>query len=108
MQPTRNSTRAIQQKHAGLASALQVTPSFRDDAKRRTRNPYTAALRTMDSGLAACAAPRNDNVMDAPLSCKSVHTSFRAAISWGVRHSAGLRGLTANPTNLIRVMPAEG
>jgi hypothetical protein len=31
-----------------------------------------------------------------------------AAISWGVRHAAGLRGANANPTNLIRVMPAEG
>ncbi len=30
-------------------------PSFRDAAKRRTRNPYAAAPGVMDSGLASFA-----------------------------------------------------
>ncbi len=39
-----------------------ITPSFRDGAKRRARNPYSAALRAMDSGFAAARRPGMTNL----------------------------------------------
>jgi hypothetical protein len=37
--------------------------SFRDDAKRRARNPYSAALGLWIPGSLAALAPRNDKYL---------------------------------------------
>ena len=39
---------------------MVLFPSFRDGAKRRTRNPYSAALGLWIPGSLAALAPRND------------------------------------------------